>query len=256
MTKQIKVLIVDDEAALVHFLADLLTQLKPDWQIDVFTDSLTALESLTSHLYDIVFCDIKMPGIDGLKLLQLNHQLANPCPYWVFVTAFDQHAIQAFELAAFDYLLKPIQSDRLQQTLQRATELNKPAQNVNILPQHLSENLNLNESKIKEPLEWLKLSHGNQLKMMSVDDIHYFQAEDKMVCVYNDSLQGCIRKSIKELISILPNRDFVQIHRSLLVKISEIERIEKDELGHWQLKLKQGNILPISRHYQKQFRGD
>jgi DNA-binding LytR/AlgR family response regulator len=242
-------LIIDDERPLADYLASLIANERPDWQLTVISDSLQALEALSTQAFDAVFCDIRMPALSGLKLLQLNQQLAHPCPCWVFVTAYDDYAVQAFELAAVDYLLKPIQLPRLQQTLQRleASNVNSAAQ-LQTLSQQLT--------PPKEPLQWLKLLQGNELKLVAVDDIHYFQAEDKLVGVYSDKFLGWIRLSIKELTEKLPDSEFVQIHRSLLVRMAQIDNIKKDELGHWQVYLKQGKVLPMSRQFQRGFKGD
>ncbi len=243
-----RVLIIDDEAPLAQHLAKEIAYLRPQWQADVLTDSLEAVERLASQVYDAVFCDIKMPAIDGLKLLALNRQLAQPCPYWVFVTAFDQHAIKAFELAAFDYLLKPISRERLHQSLERMDQL-IPHQDFN----------KLNNSLLPSPVEsikWLKVSQGHQVKLVDINSVHYFQAEDKMVGVYTPDIAGWIRKTIKELATHLPKAEFMQIHRGLLVRIAQIEVVKKDDLGHWLLHLKSGVTLPISRQFQKHFKGD
>jgi DNA-binding LytR/AlgR family response regulator len=244
----LNVLIIDDERPLADYLASLLANERPDWQLTVMSDSLQALEVLSTQNFDVVFCDIHMPMLSGLTLLQLNQQLAHPCPYWVFITAYDDYAIQAFELAAIDYLLKPIQLSRLQQTLSRVTKQQHQAE----ILMHFNEN----RESINAEIEWLKLSHGNQVKLIHIEDIHYFQAEDKLVGVYNTQLQGWIRKSIKTLSDQLPKQSFMQVHRSLIVRIQHIESAKKDEFGHWHLLLKSGISLPISRQFQRQFKGD
>jgi len=244
----LNILIIDDERPLADYLASLIANERRDWQLTVMSDSLQALEALSTQAFSAVFCDIRMPALSGLKLLQLNQQLAHPCPSWVFVTAYDDYAVQAFELAAVDYLLKPIQLPRLQQTLQRLEASNVNSAQLQTLSQQLT--------PAQEPLQWLKLSQGNELKLVAVNDIHYFQAEDKMVGVYSEKLLGWIRLSIKELTEKLPDSEFVQIHRSLLVRMAQIASIKKDELGHWQVHLKQGKILPMSRQFQRDFKGD
>ena len=249
MDNHTHILIIDDELPLANYLASLIANERPHWQLTVMSDSLQALESLSTQQFNVVFCDIHMPSLSGIKLLQLNQQLAYPCLCWVFITAYDDYAVQAFELAAVDYLLKPIQLSRLQQTLQRLeirTTLNP------IQLQTISQQL----TSTKEPLQWLKLLQGNELKLVAVDDVHYFQAEDKLVGVYSDKLLGWIRLSIKELTEKLPDSEYVQIHRSLLVRMAQIASMKKDELGHWQIHLKQGKILPISRQFQRGFKGD
>lgn len=243
-----RVLIADDE---VHLAADLqrrLLALWPELEIAaVVHDGLAAGQVLQQLKPDIAFLDIRMPGQNGLEAARL---AASDCRV-VFVTAYDDHAVQAFEQAAADYLLKPVSEERLMRCVERLK------QQVAVAPDALLARLQqlLATPAKPEPLRWLRAQVGQAVRMVAVDEVCYFQSADKYTAVYTRDAELLLRTPIKELIAQLDAGHFWQVHRGTVVNVRQIVSAHHDLLGKVSLVLKdRPEKLAVSRSYGHLFR--
>ncbi|HRE16363.1 MAG TPA: LytTR family DNA-binding domain-containing protein [Rhodocyclaceae bacterium] len=231
-------LIADDEPHLAKHLANRLAALWPELDIiDTAANGLEALERIQALQPDIAFLDIRMPGLTGLEVAS---RLSVPCRL-VFVTAYDQYAIEAFEREAVDYLLKPISDERLVKTIERLrTSLaSTPSAPPEALLAQLRSLLATAPAAEKPaPLKWVKAQVGQAVRLVAVDDICYFQATDKYTAVYTRDAELLIRTTIRELVEQLDPEVFWQIHRGTVVNAKQIASARNDTLGRVSLLLK------------------
>jgi DNA-binding LytR/AlgR family response regulator len=245
-------LIAEDEAPQRAELRRLLAEAWPELIIVAeCEDGLSALEALQAHRPKIAFLDIRMPGLSGLELAR------TACEYSriVFTTAYDEYAVQAFEHGAIDYLLKPIRRDRLVLTLQRLRE--RCAERT---PFDLSAMLDALQPLLRpasrERLQWITATSGNTTKLFAIDDVLYFKAEEKYTRVVTASDSAYVRTSLRELLDGLDSNRFWQVHRSVIVRASEIRSLRRGEDGKLTLQLKTSNDeLPVSSAFQHRFKG-
>lgn len=238
--------IAEDELLLRDEIADALQTLWPELDISVRTgDGIATLRELERRVPDILFLDIEMPGMTGLEVARL----ASGRCHVVFVTAYDQHAVEAFEQGAVDYVLKPVNLARLATTVSRLKErIRQPAARIDGILDQLA-------PPPKAYLKWINASQGTTVKIITVEDVHYFQADSKYTCVVTGEGESLIRKPIKELVEELDPSSFWQIHRSTIVNVNAIAGVTRDLRGHAQVRLKHGKtLLPISDAYAHRFR--
>ncbi|WP_051685762.1 LytR/AlgR family response regulator transcription factor [Rheinheimera texasensis] len=260
-----RLLIADDEPLLRRHLQALLTEFWPEAQTTLAEDGSAALALCQQQRFDIAFLDIQMPGLDGLQLLRELRRLPAP-PLVVFSTAFNQHAVSAFELEAVDYLLKPLEEARLQQCItrlkQRLSLAQKPQADLLHLQQLLSQLMppaaTMHEAPTAptaEPLRWIKASQRDTVHLLDIADIDFFLAEDKYTTVDSAGQQYLIRTSIATLEQQLDPQLYWRIHRGCIVQVKSILKVERDEFGHMTLVLKNNPTeLAVSRAYQHLFR--
>ncbi len=204
---------------------------------------------------DIVFLDIQMPGLTGLDVaarLSTNEH----GPHIVFVTAYDHHAVAAFDQAAFDYLLKPVTAARLERTVARlrAAVGEKPAGEAEAL-RALLEKLGVTAAPKPAPLQWIRAAHGKETRLIPIDDVIYFQSNDKYTSVFTAEGESLIRTSMRELRDGLDEQRFWQIHRGVIVAAKAIAGTHTDFRGRLMVKLKgRTEQLVVSRNYTDQFR--
>ncbi|WP_431289886.1 LytR/AlgR family response regulator transcription factor [Burkholderia cepacia] len=232
-------LIADDEPNLSASLAQRLGQLWPELEIVSMPrngiETLAALNA--SPRPDIAFLDIRMPGIDGLKLAALV-----PDVRVVFVTAYDEYAVDAFDRAAVDYLLKPVTDERLLRCIAKL-QRGGPA---------LAQAAQAREAV---PIRWLTVGVKDATRLVSVDDVLYFQASEKYTEVVTAGERLVIRTPLKELMQRLDPERFAQVHRGVIVAYAAIDRIERDLLGRLRIRVHgQREMLPVSRAYAGLFR--
>ncbi len=260
-----RLLIADDEPLLRRHLQALLTEFWPEAQTTLAEDGSAALALCQQQRFDIAFLDIQMPGLDGLQLLRELRRLPAP-PLVVFSTAYNQHAVSAFELEAVDYLLKPLEEARLQQCItrlkQRLSLQQKPQADLLHLQQLLSQLMpptaTMHEAPTAptaEPLRWIKASQRDTVHLLDIADIDFFLAEDKYTTVDSAGQQYLIRTSIATLEQQLDPQLYWRIHRGCIVQVKSILKVERDEFGHMTLVLKNNPTeLAVSRAYQNLFR--
>ncbi|CZF82766.1 Transcriptional regulatory protein YehT [Grimontia celer] len=246
-----RAIIADDEPILRHHLSRLLGAVSSD--IDVVgsaKDGIEALDLIKKLQPDVVFLDIRMPGLDGLEVANLIGEMKNP-PRIVFVTAYDHYAIEAFEHGAIDYLIKPIDEKRLTKTCARLKTRTKPTLNADEFTQILSQA----QEKRCAPLTWLKAAKGEDIHLIHVDDVEYFRAEDKYVTVVTNDSEYIIRTPLRNLSQMLCEETFWQIHRSVIIKVSAIGRVFKDITGKMVVEVASNqNQLPVSRNAHSLFK--
>jgi DNA-binding LytR/AlgR family response regulator len=249
--------IAEDEKLLRDELVALLGKAWPDLELlEACEDGATALEAIANRKPDVAFLDIRMPGLTGLEVAAAAAE-ASPATQVVFVTAYNQYAIDAFERGAVDYLLKPIAPDRLAATVKRvkarlASGDVDPAAIAALVAQLRGK---VAAPAARPPLQWITASAGKETRLILVDDVAYFRADDKYTVVMTAEGESLIRKPIKELVDELDPNMFWQIHRSTLVNVNAIAGVSRDLRGHLQVKLKQRNEhLPVSEAYNHLFR--
>ncbi len=252
----LKCVIAEDEALLRDELAKLLRATWPGLQIVAeCDDGGAALEAIAEHQPQVAFLDIRMPGLTGLEVAAAAAE-ASPNTQVVFVTAYDQYAIDAFDKGAVDYLLKPIAPERLAATVQRLqsrlAQGNPDAETLAALLRTLSARA---LPALAEPLVWITASAGRETRLIMVDDVAYFHADNKYTVVMTAEGESLLRKSIRELLDVLDPAAFKQIHRSTIVNLKAIASIVRDDTGKGTLKLKsRPETLTVSQPFMALFR--
>ena len=232
-------MISDDEPLLRRELREMLADLWPELHVlGEYADGAASLCAIEDDKPDIAFLDIRMPKLSGLEVAERiqGESLV------VFVTAYDEHAIAAFEKGAADYLLKPLKAPRLADTVLR-------------LRQRL-EQLGRDDGNTTHRLERIQATIGNTLRFLPVDDIYYCRADSKYTRVVTADAEALIRRSVSALCaSFDPNR-FWPINRGIVVNVDYIDRIVRDENGQMTVHLRDGRAeLPVSKAHQGQFKG-
>ena len=241
-----RAILAEDEPLLREELVELLARLWPELEIVAqAADGIAALQALASHGPDILFLDINMPGMSGIEVAR---QASGRC-HVVFVTAYDQHALTAFEQGAADYVVKPVQAARLATTVTRLKErIGRPAPALEGLLRELG-------ARERGYLRWINASQGQTVRVITVDDVCYFQAEAKYTRVVTAEGESLIRKPIKELTQELDPAAFWQIHRSTIVNVHAIAGVVRDLRGRMQVRLKRREeLLAVSDGYTTLFR--
>ncbi|MFC4528229.1 response regulator transcription factor [Dyella halodurans] len=248
-------ILAEDEALLRSALRDLLAQVWPE--LDVLAeceDGAGALEAIDAHHPDVAFLDIRMPGLSGLEVAAAAAE-ASPATQVVFTTAYDQYAIDAFERGAVDYLLKPITADRLTATVQRlkTRASGRPADTAALT--ELLRELSIGNTAGTPPLTWITASNGRETRLIMVDDVAYFRADNKYTVAMTAEGEALLRKPIRELAAMLDPSLFKQIHRSTIVNLRAIASIVRDDTGKGTLRLKQRpETLVVSQPFMALFR--
>jgi len=253
---RVRAVVADDEPHLADYLRDQLSVAWPELEIaGVAANGPEALRLIEEHDPDVLFLDIRMPGLTGLEVA---HR-AGEGVHVVFVTAFDEYAVQAFEREAIDYLLKPVTPERLGQTVRRLREKvsSRPSGDLQRALQALS--TVLPELRIAGPaaerLAWIRASIGQQVRLIAVEEVCYFQSADKYTTVYTADCEALIRTSLRELVDQLDPERFWQIHRGTIVNVAQVAASTRDLSGRVQVKLKsRPESLPVSRAFAHRFR--
>lgn len=234
-------LLADDEPLLLAFLQEKLQLFWPELTIIATANCGTsALQKIQQQQVNIAFLDIRMPGLTGM-------QVAAACPECrvVFVTAYDEYAIAAFEQAAIDYLLKPVSDDRLLHCIKRLKQHHNfvQQQKITAAPQ------------APAPLRWFHVGLGQQIRLVALDEVLFFQASDKYTELVTRQETHLIRTPLKELLNQLDPTAYAQTHRSCIVSLRAIAFIEKDIFGRQHIHLRdRADVLPLSRLFAAQFK--
>jgi len=256
----LRALIAEDEPILALALKQALQRLWPELQIIASVDNGQAVvEQTLRQRPDILFLDIKMPGKTGLEAAQ---ELAEEWPdneafpLIVFVTAYDEYAINAFEHAAADYVLKPISDARLGKTITRLQQRLQQNDDSNSALERLIGQLNNMQPKsAAEPLTMIRAAVGNQIRMIPINEVIYFEATDKYINVVTADSESLIRTSLKDLLQQIDGRQFWQVHRGTVVNHQCIQMAIRDESGKLSLKLRgRSEALAVSRVFAHLFR--
>ena len=251
-------LIADDEPLLRKALTRQLAQAWPElWVVAQARNGREAVEQFEAQRPDMCFLDVHMPGLSGVEAARFIGRRAHV----VFVTAFDQYAVQAFEQGALDYLVKPVEPARLADTVARLQERLRspqPAPDPEALIEQLAARLRRNAAPT--PLQWIRASVGQVVRLISTDEIDFLRAEEKYTLVAwrgeaGEPREAVIRTSLKDLTTQLDAVEFAQVHRSVVVKLSSIAHVVRGPNETADIHLKgRGEVLPVSRSYLHLFR--
>lgn len=262
MSPKYSAIIADDEPLLRQHLQALLMELWPDLNIiGLAANGEEAWTLIKKHEPDMVFLDIRMPMLDGINLARRFVDLESP-PLTTFVTAYDQHAVEAFDNKAIDYLLKPIDESRLEKTIirikhQLSLQTTEPPlqQEEHDRFQQLLSLLSTNKEASIENIKWIKASKSGAIHVLPVEEVHFFQAESKYTTVANNDGEFLIKTSITALEQQLQPEFFWRIHRNCLVNVNKIAKVERDFAGHMFVYLNDNTTrLSVSRSYQNLFK--
>lgn len=247
-------LIADDEQAPREQLRAALSRQWPELRIvSEAANGVDAWDGYLEHEPDLCFLDIRMPGISGIDVAQ---RIGGRTPV-VFVTAFGDHALAAFETGAVDYLLKPVEEARLAQTIARLREridrrVHAPA------PEHLQRLLEELASQVRRPAPpaVLQAGVGKEVRLIRVDEVVYFESDARYTRVVHEGGEALIRTPLKELLAQLDPAVFWQVHRSVIVNHRHVAAAVRIDEGTMQLTLRgRAERLPVSRHFQGLFKG-
>jgi two-component system, LytTR family, response regulator len=243
---RIRALVVDDEPLARAMIREML---EGDSEVEITgecVNGLEAVEAIKSSAPDIVFLDIQMPEIGGFEVLESLESSAHP--YVIFVTAYDQHAVRAFEVHALDYLLKPFDRERFEVAWQRA----KAHIKLNRTSRRDQDIIALLEELKAGPryLERLVIKNGGRVFFLHVQDVHCIEAEGNYVRVYDNQKGYLLRETISSLEEQLDPKQFLRIHRSAIVKIDRIKEMQPWFHGEYRIIMENGKQLALSRNYR------
>lgn len=244
-----RAIIADDEPLLAAFLREQLSLLWPELEIvHVAEDGIEAARCIADLNPELAFLDIQMPGMSGLEVAQ---GIEGPTRV-VFVTAHDRYALQAFEHAALDYVLKPVGRERLARTLERlkAAWVSPPPD------ARLSEVIaRLMITPAQERLRYIRAAHGDTTHQVAVEDVLFFHAEDKYTVVRTTEAERLIRTTIAELAAQLDPMQFWRVHRSTLVNVAHLDGTRRDDTSRLYVRMRgYARELPVSRAYVHLFK--
>ena len=256
----VSAVIADDEPHLAAYLRELLAKAWPELNVvAVARNGVEAAERIASLQPDLAFLDIKMPGLTGLEVAQGIEGATRV----VFVTAYDEYAVAAFEQQAVDYLLKPVKADRLARTVDRLRQAPAPlpatsngadaapdARLAAVLRQLIAA-----PPPSASPLRYVRASQGEVMHQIPIDEVLFFHADDKYTCVRTAAGEHLIRTTITELAAQLDPQRFVQIHRSTIVNLDHLAGTRRDDLSRLFVRMRgHAAELPVSRAYVHLFK--
>jgi DNA-binding LytR/AlgR family response regulator len=244
-----RAIIAEDESLLREQLRELLAAAWPELEIvAIAEDGAQAIRAMEEHKPDVLFLDIQMPEASGLEVARL----ASGRSHVVFVTAYDQYAVAAFEEGAVDYVMKPLSGARIATAVQRVKERLKTAPaNLN----GLLDSLGNPPQRAGQHLRWINASRGEDVQLITIEEVRYFQSDMKYTRVVAAKREGLIRKTIKELVEELDPSMFWQMHRATIVNLNAVESVGRDLAGHVVLRLKdRKEVLQVSQPYAHLFR--
>ncbi len=264
-----RAVVADDEPLLRDALVEALARAWPQLEVvAACADGDAALEAIRRERPDVAFLDIRMPGRDGLRVASEACDGAAVTPLWVFVTAHDEHALDAFEREAIDYLLKPLDADRLARTVERlrarldersATPAGAlPALDADVLRRLVGLAAGAAAGAASAaPLRWLRASLRDEVRLIPIDEVIAFEAADKYLRVLTRDGEALIRMPLKEVLERLPPDEFWQIHRGTVVRVREVARTTRTLSGKLVVHLRsRPERFEVSRPFAHLFRAD
>jgi two-component system LytT family response regulator len=237
--EKIRIVIIDDETPARELVKHYLTEVDSVEVVAECADGFSGLKSISLLKPDLVFLDIQMPRLTGIELVEVLTEK----PEIIFTTAYDQFALRAFELNAVDYLMKPFQKRRFLDAVNKAIDkIRSGAGNKEPASQLL-----VNKPETPSPVNRIVVRKGNSLNLIPVEKIRYVEAQDDYVMIYHSSGKALKQQTMKFYEENLPKDDFVRIHRSYIVKVEEIKRIEPYGKDNHIAILHSDDKLPVSR---------
>lgn len=241
--KKITTIIIDDEAPAREILRYYLRNIEEIEIVAECSDGFSGLKAISEHKPDLIFLDIQMPRLNGFELLEVLTEK----PEVIFTTAYDQYAIRAFEMNAVDYLMKPFTEERLKDAVGKALDRipgkeSRAGESGNPI------------GKLPSPLARIVVRKGNAINIIPVDEIRYLEAQDDFVMIYHSSGKALKQQTMKYYEDNLPPDRFARIHRSYIVKIGEIKKLEPYSKDNYVAVLAGGEKIPVSRSGYKNLR--
>jgi len=251
MSSKINVLIIDDEDLARQLVRNYLKDIEDVEIVGECANGFEALKVIQETKPDLLFLDIQMPKIDGFELLEvLDHK-----PEIIFCTAYDEYAIKAFEMNALDYLLKPFSKERLEQAMEKARQkIGVPSLAAGTPSPTELKNLQQHLEKTSKILERVVVRSGPKVIVIPVDQINYIEAADDYVMIHSELGDHLKEKTMKYFESHLSQDEFVRIHRSYLVNLSEIKSLEPYSKDSYLALLRNGEKLKVSAEGYKRLR--
>jgi two-component system LytT family response regulator len=244
MEKIHQAIIVEDEELARNLIKEFLEEIPSIRLIGEYSDGFSGVKAINEHKPDIVFLDIQMPKLTGFEVLEiLDFQ-----PKIIFTTAYDQFAIKAFEINAVDYLLKPYSKERFLEAVHKAV------QQLTENSKHPIEKISRYIDQSEEALERVVIRKGKKIEIVPVDDIHYIEAQDDYVMIYSVRGRFLKQKTMKYFEERMNPKKFIRIHRSYIVNVSNIDRLELYEKESYRLHLKDKSTVPVSKNGLKRLK--
>ena len=247
MTKTLRVLVVDDEPLARQRLTDLIDAASEARLVGTASTGREAVAAIREHAPDLVFLDVQMPGFSGLDVVRTIGPEAMPAT--VFVTAYDQHALEAFDLAALDYLLKPFDDERFEQALRRALN-HVRLRDLGALQERLERLLDAQAGQASDsepPLERIAVEMRGQVRIVPVEQVDYITADGPYAELHAGENTYVIREQMQTLEERLDPTRFYRIHRSTIVQLDRIETLLVGAGGEYAVRLRTGERLRVSR---------
>jgi two-component system LytT family response regulator len=236
--KPIRIVIIDDEVPAREIVKHYLKEVESVEVIDECADGFTGLKTISSLKPDLVFLDIQMPRLTGIELVEVLTEK----PEIIFTTAYDQYALRAFELNAVDYLMKPFEKRRFLIAVEKAiTKIRSGKGNMEEASQLLSKKPEFS------PVSRIVVRKANAISIIPVDQVRYVEAQDDYVMIYHKEGKALKQQTMKFYENNLPKESFFRIHRSYIVRIEEIKKIEPYSKDNYVALLHAGDKLPVSR---------
>jgi DNA-binding LytR/AlgR family response regulator len=242
-------IVAEDEEVLREQMVEMLGATWPELElVAAAKDGAQAVRALETHHPDVMFLDIQMPEASGLDVAR---RASGRC-HVVFVTAYDQFAVSAFEQGAIDYVMKPLSVERIATAVERVQQrLRSTPANLDALVDGLQSVPRANGNHLR----WIRASCGQDVQLITTDEILYFQSDSKYTRVVARGREGLIRKSLKELLDALDPLSFWQVHRATVVNLNAIEKVTRDLHGHLVLRLRdRKETLSVSESFAHLFR--
>ena len=237
MVRMIRAIIVDDEALARSLLNGYLQDIDGIEVIGQFENGFDGLKGINDLKPDLVFLDIQMPKLNGFEMLELLDDLPNV----IFVTAYDQYAVKAFERNAIDYLLKPYSKERLLTAIEKSKKID------GIKDSNTVRKLIDDHNEQKDSIDRIAVKTGSKIKIIFVEDIQYIESQDDYVMIYTSDGKYLKQNTMKYFDSHLPDKLFLRIHRSYIARLDFVEQIELYEKDSYILKLKNQQTIPVSK---------
>lgn len=231
-----KIILIDDEPLARNILEEYLGSY-PEFQIvATCNDGFEGVKAISNFTPDLIFLDIQMPKINGFEMLEL----LESAPDVIFTTAYDEYAIKAFEAEAIDYLLKPFSKERFDKSIQKWLT-NNSGQNI------INKNIHEKELHHAEEQNRVVVKNGNKIKIIPTPDILYIEAYDDYVKIYTQEGFQLKKKTMNHYEMVLDSKSFLRVHRSYIVQLQQITKIEQVDKNNHIVLLKNGKEIPISR---------
>jgi len=248
----VRVAIADDEPLARERLRGMLKEREGYTIVAECNDGVEAAAALALHDIDLLFLDVQMPGLDGFQILESAD--ASPLPIIVFVTAFDDYALRAFDVSALDYLLKPFDRDRFERTLARVEE-RLTTRRAPGIPEELRELLrSLSATATPSHVSRFPVRTNGEIYLVRVEDVDWINAEGNYVALHTAGRTHLVRDTIKSLETRLDPAKFMRVHRSAIINVDRLRKLQPYFHGEYVITLQDGTTLTSSRNYSERLR--